>query len=41
MAELIASHQQAAPLILQALRRPGLMLSLRSAASIVLPKGGR
>ncbi|ABI45375.1 hypothetical protein [Synechococcus sp. CC9311] len=41
MAELIDSHQQAPTLILQALRRPGLMLSLRSAALIVLPQRGR
>ncbi|WP_256381376.1 MULTISPECIES: hypothetical protein [unclassified Synechococcus] len=41
MAELIDSHQQAHALILQALRRPGLMLSLRSAASPYLPQGDR
>ena len=41
MAELIASHQQAPALILKALRRPGLRLSLRDGALIVLPQGGR
>ena len=40
MAELIDSYQQD-PALLQALKRPGLMLTRRSPALGVSPQGGR